>query len=84
MKHPTTKVDGVAEQHKAQQLADRLETRNGVDRTRISEDTCIWAYTSGGFIFPDFMFEAGYVCDYAHSSGHVTFVPKEETNLEGN
>ena len=84
MNHPTTKVDGVSEQHKARQIADRLANRGNVERTRVSDGTCIWAYTSGAFTFPAFMFEAGYVCDYAHPDGHVTFVPKEETNLEGN
>ena len=82
MNHLTTKVDGTAEQHKARQLADKLEKHHAVGRTRITEDTCIWAYMSGGFVFPTFMFEAGYVCDYAHASGHVTFVPKEETLSE--
>ena len=84
MNHLTVKVDGTAEQHKAQQLADRLENHYAVNGTRVTEDTCIWAYMSGAFTFPDFVFEAGYVCDYVHPDGHVTFVPKEETNLKGN
>jgi len=84
MNHPTTKVDGVSEQHKARRLEEKLAHHPSVDRTRITDKTCVWAYMSGGLSFPAFVFEDGYVCDYASASGHVTFVPKEETNLGGN
>lgn len=82
MKHPTTEVDGVEIQNDAHRLADRLERRHNVSRTRVSvgdtpSEPCVWVYVDGGFSFPHFVDGMGFEADYVHSRGVVTFIPKE-------